>query len=405
MTLARLLVAGLIVLQGVWQAASGTESATSVSAAEGADCCVGQREGYVTTWVMEERAATARTESWIPVDREAPWECLVTAGTDPKRPGIVELDKFVKSHTQEIFLTTWIASTRDHREVARDVILKAGSSSKIDVRLGGKTILTREEDRPYQADQDNVQVGLGGFTLLQVRATRPVGPWLLSFRLVPVDKKPGEIRSQVKPVLSNEASEPVAEARFMAVEAKPIFDGKTLEGWEGDPRWFQVEDGAIACGSLEGGAQVNYYLMTKKDYGDFDLRIKAKAEGQKHWMNSGVYFRAHRVPQSTEAHGYQADMSHDRGWGWMYDERSTRVIGLKNRDIPNQFDPSGWNEYQIRCVGPKIQIWLNGTLVIDFTEHNSLISRRGKIGLQFHGYKGDRVKSWFKDITVKELCE
>ena len=29
-----------------------------------------------------------------------------------------------------------------------------------------------------------------------------------------------------------------------------IFDGKTLNGWEGDAKWWRVQDGAIAGGSL-----------------------------------------------------------------------------------------------------------------------------------------------------------
>ena len=47
-----------------------------------------------------------------------------------------------------------------------------------------------------------------------------------------------------------------------------LFDGKTLDGWDGNLDWFRMEDGAIVAGSLEKDIPHNEFLSTKKEYGD-----------------------------------------------------------------------------------------------------------------------------------------
>ena len=60
-----------------------------------------------------------------------------------------------------------------------------------------------------------------------------------------------------------------------------------------------------------------------------------------------------------------------------------------------------WNEYVIRCEGPRIRLWLNGTLTVDFTETDEKIERTGVIGLQVHG--GAKAKVFYKDVRIEEL--
>src|SRR5438067_7229478 len=77
--------------------------------------------------------------------------------------------------------------------------------------------------------------------------------------------------------------------------AKPtaLFDGKTLEGWEGDLKVFRVEDGAIVGGSLKQKVARNEFLCTKKEFGDFELRAKVKLLGD--GANGGIQFRTKRI--------------------------------------------------------------------------------------------------------------
>ena len=60
-----------------------------------------------------------------------------------------------------------------------------------------------------------------------------------------------------------------------------------------------------------------------------------------------------------------------------------------------------WNDYVIRAEGPRIRLWLNGTLTVDFTEKEENIERTGIIGLQVHG--GGKTKVYYKDIIIEEL--
>ncbi len=59
-----------------------------------------------------------------------------------------------------------------------------------------------------------------------------------------------------------------------------------------------------------------------------------------------------------------------------------------------------WNDYTIRCEGPRVRLWLNGTLTVDYTEKDD-IDRTGIIGLQIHG--GAKAKAYYKDIMIEEL--
>ena len=86
----------------------------------------------------------------------------------------------------------------------------------------------------------------------------------------------------------------------------PLFDGRSLDGWEGDQKIFRVQDGAIVGGSLDARVARNEFLCTKSDYGDFELRVQFKLLGT--GANAGVQFRSRRIPNHHEVRGYQADL-------------------------------------------------------------------------------------------------
>ncbi len=181
---------------------------------------------------------------------------------------------------------------------------------------------------------------------------------------------------------------------------KPIFDGKTFDGWEGNLKVFRVEDGAIVAGNLKERIPHNEFLCTKKEYGDFELRMKFKLVGKP--ANAGVQIRSQRVPNDTEVCGYQADLG-DGWWGCLYDESRRRKVlagpPKAERDKPVKRDD--WNDYRIRCQGARIQLWINGQQTVDYTEPDASIPRTGIIGLQIHS--GDPREAWYKDIRIKEL--
>src|SRR6266480_3117621 len=187
----------------------------------------------------------------------------------------------------------------------------------------------------------------------------------------------------------------------IAAHAAPLtlFDGTSFAGWEGDTaKTWRVEDGAIVGGSLETTVPRNEFLCTTKTYADFELKVKFKLLGDRPKANAGVQFRTKRIPNHHEVSGYQADAG-QHYWGALYDEsRRNKVLAQPDKKLLDQLvKHDDWNEYVIRCEGPRIRLWLNGTLTVDYTEKDEKIERTGIIGLQVHG--GAKAKAYYKDIV------
>jgi len=189
-----------------------------------------------------------------------------------------------------------------------------------------------------------------------------------------------------------------------ADKAKPIFDGKTFAGWEGDTnKTWRVQDGALVGGSLKENVPRNEFLCTTRSYTNFVLRLKFKLIGTVGFINAGVQFRSQRVPNSAEMCGYQADMGDPEWWGCLYDEsRRNQVLVKPNVAEVNKVLKRGeWNEYEVRCEGKRIRLAINGQQTVDHTEPDDSIPQFGLIGLQIHG--GGQAEAWYKEITVEEL--
>jgi hypothetical protein len=186
---------------------------------------------------------------------------------------------------------------------------------------------------------------------------------------------------------------------------RPLFDGKTFAGWEGDTKkTWRISEGAIEAGSLEDTVPRNEFLCTTKTYGDFELKVKFKLLGDRKQANAGVQFRTKRIPKDHEVIGYQADIG-QHYWGALYDEsrRNKILMAPDKKVIDKVVKHEDWNEYTIRCEGPRLRLWLNGTLTVDYTEKDDKIERTGVIGLQVHG--GAKTKVLYKDITIVELAQ
>ena len=203
-----------------------------------------------------------------------------------------------------------------------------------------------------------------------------------------------------KPAATAPAKKPGLEAGF-----KRIFDGKTLKGWEGSRKSFRIEGGAIVGGSLKEKVPRNEFLCTTRKYGDFELRLKVKLA--KPGGNAGIQIRSERIPNHHEMRGYQADVG-GNWWGKLYDEsRRRRVLaGPAGKLQAKLVKRADWNDYVIRCEGPRIQLWLNGKKTVDYVEKDPKVlktplARTGLIGLQIHG--GPANEAWYTDIRIKEL--
>lgn len=183
-----------------------------------------------------------------------------------------------------------------------------------------------------------------------------------------------------------------------------LFDGKTLDGWEGDAKIFRVDDGAIVGGSLQDKIEHNHFLATKAQFENFELRLKARLVGQ--GDNAGVQFRSQRIPNHHEVIGYQADIGlagEQNIWGALYDESRRRkfLATGDNEQLQKLVNKDGWNELVVRCEGPRIQIWVNGLQTVDYTEAEPDIARKGILAVQIHS--GAPAEAAYKDIWVRKL--
>ncbi len=187
-----------------------------------------------------------------------------------------------------------------------------------------------------------------------------------------------------------------------AQAAQPLFDGKTLAGWEGNTNTWRVEAGAIVAGRLDRKQPHNEFLATTNTFGDFELRLEYKLEGSKGFVNGGVQFRSRRVPADHEVSGYQADLGANTD-GNLYDEsrRNRNLVAADPAVRQRALKPGEWNEYRIRAQGAHIQLWLNGELTADYREQDPQILRRGIIALQIHG--GAFTQIQYRNLVIEDL--
>ena len=178
-------------------------------------------------------------------------------------------------------------------------------------------------------------------------------------------------------------------------EFTSVFDGVSLKGWKQPGEVFRVEEGAIVGGSLKKAiGRGNDYLCLDGEYGDFELRLEARVKGTAS-PNGGIHVRSSR----TAARGYQVDLG-PAYYGSLYDElRRSRMLAWAN---PKQKIETGqWIAYRIRCEGPRIRIWINGTQTVDYAEQESGIATSGAIGLQSHANHPN--ETWYRNIRIKGL--
>jgi hypothetical protein len=175
-----------------------------------------------------------------------------------------------------------------------------------------------------------------------------------------------------------------------------LFDGKTLDGWDGDPDIWSVRDGMIAGSTENKDIETNTFLIyAKEKFGDFELRADIKLRNH----NSGIQFRSEVHPDWVVS-GYQADAAEGNWWGSLYGEKTGRHVIAngwigKGEKVVREDD---WNEYVIRCKGDRITLELNGLTTVDLEDG---MASNGVIAFQVH--RGPPMEVYFRNIKLKKL--
>ncbi len=178
---------------------------------------------------------------------------------------------------------------------------------------------------------------------------------------------------------------------------RPLVDGDSLDGWDGEKSLWSARDGVLIGRS--NGLNHNEFLATNRPYGNFVLSLNYKlADGQ---GNSGVQFRSVRIP-GTEMSGYQADIG-EGYWGALYDEsRRNMILAYPRAEAVRGVHRSGWNRYTIRAMNDRITLTLNGVnSVLEYKETDPRIARDGLIAVQMHA--GGSMEVQFRDTMIQPL--
>ena len=218
--------------------------------------------------------------------------------------------------------------------------------------------------------------------------------------------------------------------RAEAAEPQTLFNGQDLTGWDGDPRLWSVKEGVIhGETTAEQPAHGNTFLIWQDGVlGDFELQLSFRCSAAN---NSGIQYRSRHVTDGNVRNkwvvrGYQHEIRNELELpsvaGFIYDEGGSRgrmcLVGeravwdaagktvsgtlINAEEYKRLFRLNDWNDVRIVARGPRLRHYLNGQLILDFTDNdpkNAL--REGVLALQLHGGKPMWVE--FKDIQLQSL--
>jgi len=212
-----------------------------------------------------------------------------------------------------------------------------------------------------------------------------------------------------------------------------LFDGKTLNGWEGNPALWSVVDNAITGRtSAEAPLKSNTFLIWKGgETRNFELRVRFRFlnNNEKKTANSGVQYRSRVVdPAGWVVGGYQGDFdAAGRYVGMLYEEKGRGIIakpgervrlvappaGAKTKPevvgatapaekVAAAFKPADWNDLVIIAEGNHLRHYLNGTMTADVTDLDAEKgAAAGVLALQVH--TGPPMTVQFQSILLKKL--
>jgi len=208
-----------------------------------------------------------------------------------------------------------------------------------------------------------------------------------------------------------------------------IFDGKTLQGWDGDARIWRVESGAIV-GEVtpELNLKTNSFLIWRGGTpSDFELKAEYRISPK---GNSGIQYRSVELPDIRYAmKGYQADIDGEdrnekgvRYTGQNYEERGRGFLAWRgqlahidtgqkpvvlgsvggNKQLEEYIKNGDWNEFHLIVRGTMLIHILNEHVMCVFLDDDT-VNRKlfGLLGIQVH--VGPPMKIEFRNLRLKKL--
>jgi len=221
----------------------------------------------------------------------------------------------------------------------------------------------------------------------------------------------------------------LAATALVQAEDQQLFNGKDLTGWEGNPKLWSVQDGAITGKTTndgDGKIKHNTFLVWKGGtVGDFELTFKYRIEKG----NSGVQYRSKELPAGENGpiiSGYQADFEAGKTYsGILYEEKGRGILAKRGEKTAIKADPADpkkskvevtgsvgnsdeiqaaikseeWNDFKVIAKGGHLQHFINGRQTVDVTDETEVGAKTGLLALQIHA--GPAMVVQFKDLVLK----
>lgn len=202
-----------------------------------------------------------------------------------------------------------------------------------------------------------------------------------------------------------------------------LFNGKSLDGWDGDPVYWSVRDGAIV-GEVTPATLLkrNSFLIWKGGtVGDFELLVEYRVSEK---GNSGINYRSVETPDVTwSLTGYQADIDGgDRWTGQNYEERGRTFLAYRGQSVALKPDAKpevvsqigdaaelqkavkkgDWNTYRIVAEGNVIKHFVNGALMsqVEDLDAGKRVAE-GLLGVQVH--VGPPMTIEYRSILLRKM--
>ena len=212
----------------------------------------------------------------------------------------------------------------------------------------------------------------------------------------------------------------------------PLFDGKSLSGWEGDAAYWRMENGLLIgeTNANTPALENNTFLIWKdQEPGDFELITEFRISSA---GNSGINYRSERVEGLPFAlKGYQADIDGMNQYtGQNYEERGRTTLAYRGQKVTIPASGDGksegnawsamqvidslgspellkeairveeWNECRLVVKGNRLQHYINGVLMSDITDDDSRNRKmKGLIGFQIH--TGPPMKVEYRNARIR----
>ncbi|MDP1591043.1 MAG: DUF1080 domain-containing protein, partial [Prosthecobacter sp.] len=200
---------------------------------------------------------------------------------------------------------------------------------------------------------------------------------------------------------------------------KPIFNGKDLTGWDGNPELWKVENGEIV-GNTTGPEQLAYnqFLIWRGGkVKNFELKAKIRQKGN----NTGIQYRStENTDKKWSIRGYQCDIHPNVPYrAMMYEEGGRGIVSQNGQSVvvdssgvkwlagehdPVEADIAEWHEYTVIAKGNHLVHQIDGKTTMELTDfEEAKRSLEGLVAFQIH--RGPAMEVHIKDVMLKELPE